>query len=113
MIRLSPISFLLAILFIVQCNNPKLEEVGMSYNVHKKDTCCNKEKLGSEKDSSIISLQSEITCPKCGYKKMEVLPTDVCLLSYTCKNCQNIMHPKADDCCVFCSYGNNKCPSKQ
>ncbi len=28
--------------------------------------------------------QSEITCPKCGFKKTETMPTDVCLLKYTC-----------------------------
>ena len=113
MIKLSSISFLLAILFLVQCNNSKPQEIGMPDSTHNKDSCCNKENINNKIDSVKISLQSEITCPKCGYKKTEVLPTDVCLLTYTCKNCQTVLHPKQEDCCVFCSYGNNKCPSKQ
>ena len=59
------------------------------------------------------SEESEITCPKCGHKKKEELPTEVCLVSYTCENCKEVMHPKDGDCCVFCTYGTHKCPSKQ
>ena len=59
------------------------------------------------------SLHSEITCPKCGFKKTELLPTEVCLLRYTCKTCGYEMTPDEDDCCVFCTYGNVKCPSMQ
>ena len=58
-------------------------------------------------------MQSEITCPKCNTKKIERMPTDVCLLSYTCQNCKTVLHPKEGDCCVFCTYGTHKCPSKQ
>lgn len=60
-----------------------------------------------------IVAQSEITCPECGHKKTETLPTEVCQLSYTCENCKTVLHPKDDDCCVFCSYGDHKCPSMQ
>lgn len=59
------------------------------------------------------STTSEITCPNCGHKKVELLPTEVCQLAYTCEKCQNVLHPKDGDCCVFCSYGDHKCPSKQ
>ena len=60
-----------------------------------------------------ISGQSEITCPKCGFKKKETMPTDVCLLKYTCTGCRAELLPKEGDCCVFCTYGTEKCPSKQ
>lgn len=59
------------------------------------------------------SMQSEITCPKCGHKKMETLPTEVCLIKYTCEKCSTTVYPKDEDCCVFCSYGTHKCPSMQ
>ena len=59
------------------------------------------------------SLQSEITCPKCGHKSIEVLPTEVCQIKYTCKSCSAVLYPKDGDCCVFCTYGDHKCPSKQ
>lgn len=34
-----------------------------------------------------ILLQSMITCPKCGFKKEEVMPTNACMRFYTCINC--------------------------
>ena len=59
-----------------------------------------------------ININSEITCPKCGHKEMETMPTDVCLIKYNCKKCNVSLFPKDSDCCVFCSYGTSKCPSK-
>jgi DNA-directed RNA polymerase subunit RPC12/RpoP len=84
--------FLTVILFIA-CNNGR----------SNKDI-----NMGNEK-----SLYSEITCPKCGHKKMEKMPTDVCVITYTCEKCKADLHPKDGDCCVFCTYGTNKCPSKE
>lgn len=54
-----------------------------------------------------------ITCPHCQYSKMELLPTEVCQIKYTCSNCDKVITPKDGDCCVFCSYGSHKCPSMQ
>lgn len=56
---------------------------------------------------------SDITCPKCGFSTIEELPTDVCLLSYDCQSCGEVMHPAQGDCCVFCTHGSEKCPSMQ
>ncbi len=58
-------------------------------------------------------LESEITCPKCGYKKIETMPTDACQWFYECTNCGAILKPKKGDCCVFCSYGTVPCPPMQ
>ena len=75
--------------------------------------------LNPEPDKAFInevnpdSLSSEITCPKCNFKKTETMPTEKCLIQYTCTNCKTDLHPKEGDCCVFCSYGTHKCPSKQ
>lgn len=60
-----------------------------------------------------LSLESEITCPKCNFRKKEMMPTDQCLLKYTCTNCRAELYPDEKDCCVFCTYGTHKCPSKQ
>lgn len=62
---------------------------------------------------STNGLQSAITCPKCNYSAIELLPTEICLLKYTCSNCNEILFPKEGDCCVFCTYGTVKCPSMQ
>jgi hypothetical protein len=58
-------------------------------------------------------LRSEITCPHCGHRKIEDMPTDACLFFYTCEGCATVLRPKPGDCCVFCSYGSVACPPIQ
>lgn len=60
-----------------------------------------------------IKMKSEITCPKCGYKKIEEMPTEACQFFYECENCKTVLKPKDGDCCVYCSYGSLDCPSIQ
>ncbi|MGY8954170.1 MAG: GDCCVxC domain-containing (seleno)protein [Flavobacteriales bacterium] len=60
-----------------------------------------------------IIIQSTITCPNCGHKKEETIPTDSCQYFYECKNCKNVLKTKQGDCCVYCSFGSRKCPSVQ
>ncbi len=60
-----------------------------------------------------VQLRSTITCPFCGHKQTETMPIDFCLFFYTCKACRVLLKPKEGDCCVFCSYGNEKCPQIQ
>jgi hypothetical protein len=60
-----------------------------------------------------VELQSILTCPNCGYKKTEIMPTDACQFFYECENCKAVLRPKQGDCCVYCSYGTVKCPSIQ
>jgi len=58
-------------------------------------------------------LRSEITCPRCGHRKVEEMPTDACQFFYVCEGCGAQLRPKARDCCVFCSYGSVPCPPIQ
>lgn len=60
-----------------------------------------------------IILQSTITCPHCGHKKEETMPTDACQYFYECENCKKVLKPKEGDCCVYCSYGTVPCPPIQ
>ena len=60
-----------------------------------------------------IKLQSVITCPNCGYKKEETMPTDACQYFYECENCKTRLKPLPGDCCVYCSYGTVPCPPIQ
>jgi uncharacterized Zn finger protein len=60
-----------------------------------------------------IRLKSEITCPNCGHKKVETMPTEACQFFYECENCGVMLKPKEGDCCVYCSYGTVHCPSVQ
>ncbi len=61
----------------------------------------------------MVQMQSAITCPACGYRSVETMPTDACLYFYTCKRCGLEMKPRRGDCCVFCSYGDVPCPPIQ
>lgn len=58
-------------------------------------------------------LQSTITCPECGFKKEETMPTNACQYFYDCENCKKVLKPKPKDCCVYCSYGSVACPPIQ
>lgn len=58
-------------------------------------------------------LQSTITCPVCGARKGETMPTDACLVFYSCSRCEALLRPKPGECCVFCSYGSVPCPPVQ
>lgn len=60
-----------------------------------------------------ILLNSVITCPNCGHKKEEVMPTDSCQYFYECEKCKIVLKPQHGDCCVYCSYGSIKCPPIQ
>ncbi|HEY5896075.1 MAG TPA: GDCCVxC domain-containing (seleno)protein [Burkholderiales bacterium] len=58
-------------------------------------------------------LESTITCPHCGAKRKERMPTDACQFFYQCSACKATLRPKTGECCVFCSYGSVKCPPLQ
>ncbi|HXS53003.1 MAG TPA: GDCCVxC domain-containing (seleno)protein [Usitatibacter sp.] len=60
-----------------------------------------------------VVLQSLLTCPQCGFRKEETMPTDACQYYYECAACRALLKPRAGDCCVFCSYGTVKCPPIQ
>ncbi len=68
-----------------------------------------KEMLGNKE----AILESTLTCPECGHKKEETMPTNACQYFYECENCKKILKPKANDCCVYCSYGTVACPPIQ
>ena len=61
----------------------------------------------------MVNLKSTLTCPNCGFQKEETMPEDSCLYYWECPNCHERISPMKGDCCVFCSYGTEKCPPKQ
>ncbi|HIM81303.1 MAG TPA: hypothetical protein EYM54_14515 [Dehalococcoidia bacterium] len=56
---------------------------------------------------------SKLTCPHCGFSEDLEMPTDACQFFHECANCHTVLRPNANDCCVFCSFGDVKCPSQQ
>lgn len=60
-----------------------------------------------------IKTKAVLTCPKCKAKHKDKMPTDTCQYFYKCNDCGEMLKPKEGECCVFCSYADTKCPSKQ
>ena len=60
-----------------------------------------------------MALESTLTCPQCGHRSVETMPTDACLFFHECGSCGARLKPKPGDCCVFCSYGSVPCPPVQ
>lgn len=58
-------------------------------------------------------LQGTLTCPECGHRQTETMPTESCQFFYECKGCGKVLRPRPGDCCVFCSYGTVPCPPIQ
>ncbi len=70
-------------------------------------------RLNKKYAQTAMQLQSTITCPACGHQKEETMPTDACVYFYSCESCGTRLKPKTGDCCVYCSYGTEKCPPIQ
>ncbi|RZW19469.1 MAG: hypothetical protein EX260_07560 [Desulfobulbaceae bacterium] len=60
-----------------------------------------------------IKMVSLICCPACGHREAEMMPVDACQFFYDCKGCGEVLRPLPGDCCVFCSFGDTKCPPIQ
>jgi hypothetical protein len=58
-------------------------------------------------------LRSVLTCPSCGFRRAERMPTNACLFFWDCPRCGARARPLLGDCCVFCSYGSVPCPPVQ
>ena len=58
-----------------------------------------------------MRLRTTITCPFCSHVAREEVPDGVCLFFYQCTACRALLGPKPGDCCVFCWYGERRCPT--
>ena len=76
-------------------------------------SCCAHQGQCTGMDEITYITHSTLTCPKCGHHETEKMPTDACQFYYDCKGCGELLRPLSGDCCVFCSYGDVKCPPIQ
>jgi len=60
-----------------------------------------------------VITKTKLKCPECGHIQNVEMPTNACQFFYQCTNCKVALTQKAGDCCVFCSYADVPCPSKQ
>jgi hypothetical protein len=63
--------------------------------------------------SAAANLQSTLTCPHCAARSTHTMPTNACVWFQECAACGEWLKPKPGDCCVFCSYGDARCPPQQ
>ena len=54
-----------------------------------------------------------IRCPDCDVEHQTAMPDDACLVFHECPACGVMLRPLPGDCCVFCSYGTEPCPSEK
>jgi len=50
-----------------------------------------------------------VTCPECKHVQPIEIPTMSCQAFYQCKGCNKVIKAQKS-CCVFCDYGDRKCP---
>ena len=55
---------------------------------------------------------AQITCPSCAHVALAAMPDDACVYFFECPNCKKTLRPLPGDCCVFCSYGDQRFPPK-
>ena len=60
-----------------------------------------------------LVMEARITCPLCGFTKLETMAVDACQVVYRCEACDAVLRPLPGDCCVFCSYADSRCPPTQ
>ncbi len=58
-------------------------------------------------------LQSTLTCPHCGRRRVDNRPEQSWVIAYQCAGCDVLMQPAESDCCVYCTYGLAPCPIMQ
>ena len=92
--------------------------------VLEKGTPDQKVAIGFEEAKKLLQLESVgvtssafqeialLTCPKCGAKQEEKIPTSSCVPSYTCRACQQVIKSEGDNCCVFCNFSDHSCSLK-
>lgn len=61
----------------------------------------------------VADLSTTLTCPVCAHVSIETMPIDRCVFFHECAACHTVMKPKPGDCCVYCSYGDKRCPFVQ
>lgn len=50
-----------------------------------------------------------LTCPHCGGQQQAEIPEGKCVPFYVCNTCGKTVQA-TKGCCVFCDYGDRKCP---
>ena len=44
-----------------------------------------------------MTLNTTITCQRCGHQAVEIMPTIVCVFFYECQGCKAVLKPEGDE----------------
>lgn len=71
--------------------------------------------MSEHQASEPLPTHSTVTCPECGHKSREQMPTDACTYFYECTGCSVLLKPDGSAApgacaCIFCLYGDVPCP---
>ena len=105
------------VMITVRPESAKRRLLASGKNYSSRSHCCyycdmSKRKNPVDADVALVP-QSTISCPKCGHRETETMPTEYCQFYYECKGCGTLLHPNQGDCCVYCSFGTTPCPPIQ
>ncbi len=60
-----------------------------------------------------VLYKNKLSCPQCGStQSVNMLALEIPRV-YQCNNCREVIQANADECCIYCQYGEVKCPSQQ
>jgi hypothetical protein len=68
------------------------------------------EKIASMAKAGKSEIVGNVTCPRCGHRQPMRIPIDKCQAFYKCDGCGKMIAAEKT-CCVFCDYGDRKCPA--
>jgi uncharacterized protein (DUF2225 family) len=60
-----------------------------------------------------VLYKNKLTCPECGAQQKAEMSTMENSRIYECDTCKEIIQANEDECCVYCQYGEVKCPGEQ
>ena len=60
-----------------------------------------------------VLYKNVLTCPECGAKEHSEMNSLEISRIYECNSCKEIVQANDDKCCIYCQYGDAKCPTEQ
>ena len=60
-----------------------------------------------------VLYKNKLTCPECGaHQEVEMLALESSRI-YECETCNELIQTNEGECCIYCQYGEVKCPNEQ
>ncbi|MFX1512627.1 MAG: GDCCVxC domain-containing (seleno)protein [Promethearchaeota archaeon] len=60
-----------------------------------------------------MKTESSLKCSNCGFVEIMAIPMGSCVIRHQCNKFETMLTPEVGDSCVYCSYGDTRCPTMQ